>query len=163
MDGIRRPALPWSGGCQCGTVRYEVRTEPLTLYACHCTDCQTQTGSAFALSMVVPRSGIATTSGEPQFWRRVHESGRAAECFFCPSCGTRLWHNPERNLAITILKPGTLDDTAWMRPVGHIWVRSAVPWIALPQQALLYPQQQPALDDMCAAWNEAATAGVELR
>ena len=31
MDETRRPALPWSGGCQCGAVRYEVRAEPMTL------------------------------------------------------------------------------------------------------------------------------------
>jgi hypothetical protein len=136
----------------------------MTLYACHCTDCQTQSGSAFALSMVVSRSGVVITSGEPKVWRRVHESGRAAGCLFCGDCGTRLWHEPERNPAITILKPGTLDNTAWMRPVGHIWVRSAQPWIGLPERTLQYPQQQPALDDMCAAWNEATSAaGVELR
>jgi hypothetical protein len=148
-----RPPLPWTGGCQCRSVRYELSAEPLTLYACHCTDCQTQSGSAFALSMVVPRSGIAVTAGEPTFWRKVHASGRVAQCFFCAVCGTRLWHNPERNPAITILKAGTIEDTTWLRPVGHIWVQSAQPWIELQQDALIYPQQQPALDDMCAAWS----------
>jgi len=34
--------LPLRGGCQCGAVRYEATTIPLTLYTCHCTECQRQ-------------------------------------------------------------------------------------------------------------------------
>src|SRR3712207_6751719 len=96
----QRPPLPWTGACQCRSVRYEIRAEPLTLYACHCTECQKQSGSAFALSMVIPREGVVVTSGSPKFWRRQHESGRVAQCFFCADCGTRLWHSPEANPAV---------------------------------------------------------------
>ena len=40
---------PYHGGCLCGLIRYRVADEPLTLYVCHCTDCQRRTGSAFCL------------------------------------------------------------------------------------------------------------------
>jgi hypothetical protein len=163
MQDTTHPTLPLTGACQCRAVRYEIRAEPLTLYACHCTECQRQSGSAFALSMVVAREAVVTVAGKPKAWRRMHESGRAAQCLFCPECGTRLWHEPERNAAITILKPGTLDDTSWLRPVGHIWTRSAQDWIDLPEASLLYPQQQPALDDMCAAWTERRSEPVRAR
>ena len=46
----KRPALPITGGCQCGAVRYEIAALPLLLYTCNCTDCQRQTGSSFALT-----------------------------------------------------------------------------------------------------------------
>jgi len=46
---------PYTGGCQCGQIRYEIRAEPLTLYACHCKECQT---SAFGMSMPVPRDAV---------------------------------------------------------------------------------------------------------
>ena len=42
-----------TGGCQCGAIRYEITSFPLLLYTCNCTDCQRQTGSAFALNMPV--------------------------------------------------------------------------------------------------------------
>ena len=61
--------LPLSGGCQCGRVRYQIRAEPLAVYVCHCTECQRQSGSAFALSLAVARDlalvGYDIGSSEP--------------------------------------------------------------------------------------------------
>src|SRR6266540_6887604 len=133
--------LPLTGGCQCGAVRYEVRAEPLTIYACHCTECQRQSGAAFALSMMVPRDAIVVTTGTPKEWRRPLESGRVILCLFCGDCGSRLCHNPERNPKVSILKPGTLDDTRWLQPVGHIWTRSAQPWFAISTDTVNYDGQ----------------------
>jgi hypothetical protein len=45
--------LPLGGGCMCGAVKYEILEAPLRVYACHCTDCQRVTGSAFSLGVVV--------------------------------------------------------------------------------------------------------------
>ena len=53
---------PYDGGCLCGLIRYRLTDEPLTLYACHCTDRQRETGSAFGLSMIVPKSAIDYSS-----------------------------------------------------------------------------------------------------
>ncbi|MEM8613383.1 MAG: GFA family protein [Cyanobacteria bacterium P01_H01_bin.105] len=50
--------LPYIGGCQCGQIRYEIQAEPLTLYVCHCTECQQQSSSAFGMSMSVPREAV---------------------------------------------------------------------------------------------------------
>ncbi|HEY6992281.1 MAG TPA: GFA family protein [Xanthobacteraceae bacterium] len=142
--------LPLTGGCQCGRVRYEIRAKPLSVYACHCTECQRQSGSAFALSLPVPRDAVAVVSGTPATWRRVLEGGRVIACFFCADCGTRLFHNPERNPQASIVKPGTLDDTTWLAPVGHIWTRSAQPWV--PQDTVNYEAQPPDLTRLIEAW-----------
>jgi hypothetical protein len=144
--------LPLTGGCQCGAVRYELAAEPLTLYACHCTDCHTQSGSAFALSMVIARDSLSVVQGQPQEWARTAPSGRVASCMYCGDCGTRLFHNPHANVKITILKPGTLDDTTWLDPVGHIWTRSAQPWVAIPAETLNYEVQPPDLSGLIEAW-----------
>lgn len=144
--------LPLAGGCQCGAVRYEIRADPMTLYACHCTECQRQSGSAFSLSLVVPRESVVVTGGTPKRWRRVHESGRVIQCLFCGDCGSRLWHEPERNPAVTILKAGTLDDTRWLYPVGHIWTRSALPWPGIPRDTVNYEMQQPDMSRFVDAW-----------
>ena len=52
---------------------------------------------------------------------------------FCESCGVRPVHYPKANETVAILKPGTLDDTSWLHPVGHIWTRSAQAWVPIPQ------------------------------
>ncbi len=148
--------LPLTGGCQCGAVRYAIAAAPLTLYACHCSDCQRQTGSAFALSLMVPRAAVLITQGTPAAWQRPGShtsSGTPAECLFCPACGARLYHLPSRNPAMAVVKPGTLDDTSWLEPVGHIWTRSAQPWVSFAAGTLLYEGQPPDLAALGEAWH----------
>jgi hypothetical protein len=53
-------------------------------------------------------------------------------CVFCGDCGTRLYNEPESRPDMLVVKPGTLDDTSWLNPVGEIWTRSRQPWIPLP-------------------------------
>jgi hypothetical protein len=147
--------LPITGGCQCGAVRYEIAAAPLTLYACHCSDCQRQTGSAFALSLMVARAAVRVTNGEPAVWERPGShtsSGTPAACLFCAACGARLYHLPSRNQAMAVVKPGTLDDTSWLKPVGHIWTRSAQPWVIFEEGTLRYEGQPPDLAALNKAW-----------
>ena len=132
---------PYSGGCQCGQIRYEIRAEPLTLYACHCKECQKQSSSAFGLSMPVPRAAVVILQGQPKQWQRVSDSGREVSCLFCGECGTRLFHNPARNAKITNVKAGTLDDTSWLQPVGNLWTQSSQKWVLLSDEILNYEAQ----------------------
>jgi hypothetical protein len=150
--------LPLTGGCQCKGVRYQITAEPLTVYACHCAECQRQSASAFGLSMPVPREAIAVVDGTPARWRRALESGRIIWCMFCGDCGVRLFHNPEVNPGVTIVKPGTLDDTSWLVPVGHIWTRSAQRWMPIPPDCVNEAAQPANLNPMIEAW-QARTAG----
>jgi len=149
--------LPLSGACQCRRLRYEISAEPLTVYACHCTECQRQSGSAFSLSMVVPRESITVVSGKTKEWLRTHDSGRIISCIFCDDCGVRLYHNPRANAAITIVKYGTLDNVAELQPVGHIWTRSAQKWFTIPAEAVSYDGQQPDMSRLIAAWKSIGT------
>jgi hypothetical protein len=149
--------LPLTGGCQCGAVRYAVTAEPITVYACHCHDCQRQTGAAFALSMVVPRGAIRVTAGVAREWLRpgaVTASGTPALCLFC---GARLYHLPERNQAVAVVKPGTLDDTSWLAAVGHIFTDHRQPWVVIPETTVNFPRQPPDFTALAAAWQARAT------
>lgn len=88
-----RPMNDREGGCQCGRVRYRVSGDPLALVACHCKECQRQSGSAFGMSLMVRASGF-TVQGELKMFERAANSGRTLRCFFCPECGTRIYHEP---------------------------------------------------------------------
>ncbi|HUJ99789.1 MAG TPA: GFA family protein [Stellaceae bacterium] len=147
--------LPLTGGCQCGAVRYAIDAAPVTVYACHCRDCQRQTGAAFALSMVVSREAIRITQGAAREWLRpgaVTSSGTPTRCLFCGNCGARLYHLPERNQQVAVVKPGTLDDTSWLKAVGHIWTASAQPWVEIPAGTVNFPRQPPDFAALAAAW-----------
>ncbi len=119
------------GGCQCGDIRYRVAGAPLTFYACHCTECQKQSASAFGLSLWVRRSDFELVSGAPKVFERPTDSGNTMRCAFCPDCGTRLHHALRDETEIYSLKGGSLDDLSGLTPVGHIWVRSKQPWVDL--------------------------------
>ncbi len=55
--------LPQGGGCQCGALRYEVTQAPHLTSACHCTDCQRITSSAFSMAIVLAENGFRLTQG----------------------------------------------------------------------------------------------------
>jgi hypothetical protein len=147
-------AAPYTGGCLCGTVRYRVTAEPLTLYACHCTDCQRRTGSAFALSMVVPRDAVLLERGEPVAYSIAMSDGRIKTGRSCVACGNRLWGEPVKAPAIAIVQPGTLDDTSWVRPVAHIWTRSAMPGTVFAPDAVKFERQAGDFAVLRKLWSE---------
>ena len=86
--------FPQSGGCQCGAVRYAITGPPRVVYACHCTECQKQSGSAFALAAVIPQESFRITKGAPAMFPRQTSPTKTMECWFCAACGTRLYHVP---------------------------------------------------------------------
>jgi hypothetical protein len=123
--------FPQHGGCVCGDVRYALTEDPITLYVCHCTDCQSESGASFTLSMVIQRETLEILQGELREYAVELPDGRRKGASYCGRCVTRLF-GPSRRPTLTLLYPGTLDDTCWLQPAGHIWTRSAQPWIEIP-------------------------------
>lgn len=120
-----RPTLPLTGGCSCGAIRYEIATFPLLLYTCNCTDCQTSSGSAFALNMPVATKSFRILQGTPKPWRRASPSGVDVASWFCSECGARLYGERDGRPETVNLRAGTLDDTSWLVPVAHLFMKSA--------------------------------------
>jgi hypothetical protein len=124
-----RPALPMTGGCSCGSIRYRIASFPLLLYTCNCTNCQTASGSAFALNMPVLAKDFHILQGEPKPWRHTSPTGVAVISWFCGDCGSRIYGDRAGREEIVNLRAGTLDDTKWLAPVAHMFMRSAQPWV----------------------------------
>ncbi|MEP4377700.1 MAG: GFA family protein [Alphaproteobacteria bacterium] len=123
-----------TGGCQCGHIRYVLTESPKQLIACHCTDCQRQSGSAFGLSLQVPTAGFQLTAGALKTISLKAPSGRKKLCAFCPECGSRIYNQPEKP-GVIALKPGTLDNTQDLQPERHLWVSSKQRWVDIPDGA----------------------------
>ncbi|PXX43299.1 GFA family protein [Undibacterium pigrum] len=142
----------FEGQCQCGEVQYEVTGESLTLFTCHCQDCQRQSSSAFGMALWIRLGDMLLKTGEPKLWVRKMPSGREMECSFCPTCGTRLFHRLLGQTEIISIKPGTLNDTSSLQAVAHIWTRSAQPWLNLDQDCLQYADNPDDFQILFAAW-----------
>ncbi len=121
-----------TGGCQCGTLRYECEGEPLALYVCQCRECRRQSASAFGISFMVPRKGLRVTQGTAKFWGRPADSGGRVKCAFCPDCGSRVWHEDEG---------GSLDEPPDLSAAFHIWTSRKLPGVVIPDGAQQFPEE----------------------
>lgn len=127
------------GGCACGAVRYRLASAPMFVHCCHCRDCQRQTGSAFVLNALIETGRIALLAGEPYPVQVPTDSGRPHRIFRCPTCQTALWSEYGGIAALRFVRVGTLDDPASMPPDVHIYIRSKLPWVALPEGVPAFP------------------------
>ena len=150
---------PYDGGCICGAIRYRVGEEPLTLYACHCTDCQRHSGTSFVLSMFVRRRALEVVRGTPRSYEFAVDGGPTRRGKFCDACSTRLWGEPIKLPDVVVIRPGTLDDTRWLEPVAHIWTRSAQPWVSLPNDTLNFECQFDDPTPLIEAWRQQREGG----
>ena len=140
---MRLPEFPIEGGCQCGAVRYLLKAAPLGVYACHCKDCQRWSGAAYQLSMVVNAGDLEHLAGDLVGFEKHADSGRTVRIMRCSRCQTNVWNEPLATPAIRVLKPGTLDDASWARPVGNIWTDRALPWVEIDHTQPHFPAQPP--------------------
>lgn len=146
------------GGCVCGAVRYRIAGEPLAYYACHCLNCQKQSGSAFALSMVVRVDQLEVERGAPATFECRLPGGIESRGALCAVCVTRLWHESSAYPQIRSLRGGTLDDPRRHLPYGDVWTRSAQPWVAFTAGPRFDTQPEDPLV-LVRAWRDRPTRG----
>ncbi|KAI1171553.1 Mss4-like protein [Nemania sp. FL0916] len=140
--------------CQCGGVAFSTATAtPLTMYHCHCTDCQKQSGSAFGTSAIFPAEGMlplpADVEARTKKFTRITDSGNTMDCYFCADCGCRLFHRimkgphgeggPRPTVSV---KGGCVEGLDWTG-AKHIFVRSAV--LKIPDGWETYEAMPPVL------------------
>jgi hypothetical protein len=116
------------GGCYCGRITYEADIDPEKVGVCHCTDCQTLSGSAFVAYVQVPKEAFRLR-GEPKIYVKTAESGGRRAQAFCPECGTRLYATAEKDPQVFNLRVGTVRQRASLTPRVQVWCRSALPWV----------------------------------
>jgi hypothetical protein len=136
-------ALPLTGGCNCGAVRYEV-TEPLVdATYCHCRRCQRRTGSAAAANAHPAPDSFRIVAGDDRLrmWKPDEEG--SGEKWFCGECGSAVYaYNPSHPNSIGI-RMGSFDGDPGVRPSAHQFVAYAAPWEPIPDDGLpRYPERR---------------------
>ena len=138
---MTREPRPFDGGCACGTVRYRLRSHPLVVHACHCSECRRLTGSAFALNALIETDLLEVLAGEPRAVAVVGASGKPQAIFRCPACQVALWsHYPGGGDKLAFVRIGTLDEPARLPPDIHIYTSTKLPWLELPEGARSVPE-----------------------
>jgi hypothetical protein len=119
------------GQCSCGAIKIEGETDPEKTQVCHCTDCQTGTGSAFRVSVPVPGSTFKMT-GTPTFYlKTTADSGNPRVQAFCPVCGSPIYSTtPGEGVQNSYtVRVGILRQRDQLAPRRQNWFRSARPWV----------------------------------
>ncbi|KAF3896122.1 Glutathione-dependent formaldehyde-activating GFA [Trichophyton interdigitale] len=126
---------PLEGGCDCKGVRYQVKTAPLVVHCCHCTWCQRETGSAFAINAMIESDRLVLLKGETEtkFVNTPSASGKGQEIVRCTVCRVALWsHYPSAGRLISFVRVGTLDEPSSLPPDIHIFTSTKLKWVVFP-------------------------------
>jgi hypothetical protein len=145
--------VPREGGCSCGSIRYRLTSDPLFVHCCHCLNCQRQTGSAFVINVLIEADRVELLTDDPEPVDVPRDDGNTQRIFRCPTCQVAVFSEYGRP-EVRFVRAGTLDAPSAVTPDVHIYTRSKVPWIALPDSV-------PAFDvyyDSKILWPEASLA-----
>jgi hypothetical protein len=149
-------SAPREGGCSCGAIRYRLTSDPLFTHCCHCLNCQRQTGSAFVINLLIEADRVELLAGDPQPVDVPRDDGSVQRIFRCPTCQIAVFSEYGRP-DVRFVRAGTLDDPSEVVPDVHIFTRSKVGWLTLPESA-------PAFEvyyDMKALWPADSLARLE--
>lgn len=132
----------YDGGCACGHVRYRVNSKPLIVHCCHCSWCQRQNGSAFAVNAMVETDRVEILQGDVTEVLVPSLSGKNQRISRCPKCQVAVWsyylamYGGIAEL-VRFIRVGTLDDPGRMPPDVHIYTSSKQPWVTLSPDTLV--------------------------
>ena len=126
---MTEPTKPITGRCLCGGVTYSTDADPVAQAACHCEDCQRQSGGPFSVIVGVPLAAL-DVKGETltAFNTRGVVHGEPTERHFCNRCGAGIYSISGALPEVAFVKVGSLDDASWVAPAMEVFAGSAQPW-----------------------------------
>lgn len=117
------------GQCHCGAITFEAEVDPERVYVCHCTDCQSISGSPFRWATNVPKGDFRLLSGSPKTYVKQAESGDENHQVFCPDCASPIYSTSSRDDWKSFnVRLGTVRQRAQLQPKLQLWHRSAQAW-----------------------------------
>lgn len=127
------------GRCTCGAVSYRLHARPLFVHACHCSWCQRETGSAFALNAMIETDRLEL-QGAVEEVTIPSASGRGQVVCRCPACKIALWsHYAGAGRAVAFVRVGTLDRPGECPPDIHIYTSTKADWLVLDGRVPVVP------------------------
>jgi hypothetical protein len=118
------------GQCHCGYITYEAEADPANARICHCTGCQTLSGSAFRTGVFTTEGSFKLNSGAPTIYVKTAESGVQHPEAFCPKCGSPIYATTiGEDPKVHAVRLGTVRQRDQFAPKLQLWFRSAQHWV----------------------------------
>lgn len=131
------------GGCHCGYITYEAEIDPAGVSICHCTDCQTGSGSAFRVNARSTEGSFKLLGGQLKFYVKTAESGNKRAQAFCPECGTPICSTTVTDQKVHVIRVGTMRQRAELKPKSMGWCRSMQDWVTDLGSLQRFEKQRP--------------------
>lgn len=131
------------GGCHCGNITYTAEVDPEKVGICHCTDCQTLSGTAFRVSVPATKEDFHL-KGEPKIYIKTAESGGKRAQAFCPECGSPIYATAATDPQVFNIRVGTVRQRDALKPKSQGWCRSALAWVNNLQSMQQFAKQKSA-------------------
>jgi hypothetical protein len=135
--------MAFSGGCQCGAIRYEVKGEPAFAAICHCDDCRRSSGTAFATNVFVKADDLAVVKGQTKAFAHPTASGSTMTREFCPDCGSPLFGHSSAGSGMRAVRVGSLDDASFVKPGVEVWTMRKLPFVHLLEDTQHFEKNRP--------------------
>ncbi len=117
------------GSCHCGQIRYRAEIDPDDVLICHCTDCQTLSGSAYRTVAPAKHGTFELLSGKLRKYEKCAEDGSIRIQSFCPDCGTPIYSSPpDGTPGFFGIRVGSIRQRDQLVPKHQYWVRSSQTW-----------------------------------
>ena len=134
------------GRCHCGYITYEAEIDADKTLICHCTDCQTLSGSAFRVVTYTREDAFKLLSGKLKMYVKTSESGNRRPQSFCPECGTPIYATTDRaGPKVYSIRVGTVRQRDQLVPNVEVWFRSAQQWVT-HRDSMRKIEKQPEID-----------------
>ncbi len=122
--------FPLDGQCTCGKVKYQLLNKPLFVHCCHCTWCQRETGTSFALNAFIETQNVKLLQGKTETINTPTSSTGGQKIVRCDSCKIALWsHYSGAGDVISLVRIGTLEDPNVLPPDIHIYTSTQQHWL----------------------------------
>ncbi|MGV1770435.1 GFA family protein [Agrobacterium vitis] len=112
----------YTGGCQCGAIRFRVEGVLKDSSICHCRMCQKAFGAYYA--------PLVSTRGAQLNWTRGvikhFQSSNMVKRGFCDACGTPLTYDAPDGVAVSA---GAFDDPSILPPTIQYGIESKVGFV----------------------------------
>ena len=117
------------GACHCGQIQYRAKIDPEDVLICHCTDCQTLSGSAYRTVAPAKEGSFQLVTGKLKTYEKKANDGSIRIQSFCPDCGTPIYSCPPVGATgILGIRVGSVTQRDQLIPRHQIWLRSSQPW-----------------------------------
>jgi hypothetical protein len=134
---------PYTGGCACGAIRYEVAAEPAMMNDCQCRQCQRDSGTGHGSHLTFV-GAPAKVTGAPSIWEAVGDDGTRKHRAFCPTCGTPVFLTLPGMPEIFVASAASLDDPARYQPQFVLWTAAGHIWDQLDPALPKFDKMPPA-------------------